>query len=43
MTREHEVISSMSSVPERVFGGDDSDVIRDKLSKRGDVICVWLV
>lgn len=30
MARKHEMVSSLSLIPEGVFGGDDSDIIRYK-------------
>lgn len=43
MTGQHEVVGPGGPVPERVPGGDDADVVGDKLPERGDVVGEGLV
>lgn len=43
MARKHEMISAGSSIPEGMFGGNDSDIVGNELSERSDVVGVGLV
>lgn len=43
MAGEHEVVGSKAWVPERVFGGDDANVVGDEAAKREGVVGDGLV
>lgn len=43
MAREHEMVSTLSSVPEGMLGGDELHVIGDELLERGEIVGIRLV
>lgn len=43
MARKHEMISSLSSIPEGMLRGNELHITRDKLLERGEVVGVGVV